>query len=71
MNSSSLFTDLNIGNPVVLNIEKANNEYAKCSYWSFDFYGISAIGLSVNLGNPKGFDKQALHQLGQKIKSII
>lgn len=64
----SLFT-LDIGQLGTFESQTGNNNMSKCSYWSFDFNCIPTIGLSVNLGNPKGFDKKTLNLLGKKIKN--
>lgn len=37
----------------------------KCSYWICKYHSYKVIGLSVNLGNPIGFDAQGIKDLGE------
>jgi hypothetical protein len=51
--------------------EKRKGEIAKCTYWLAEFDNIPVVGLSVNLGNPRGFDKENLIELGRVIKNNL
>lgn len=39
----------------------------KCDVWVTSFNGIPVTGLSVNLGNPRGFDAVGLNSLGKQL----
>ena len=53
---------LDIGHSTKFHSEKGSSDY-----WLFKTDTISFIGLSVNLGNPIGFTKKSIHELGKKI----
>ena len=57
--------------PELFRINKPDNKYCKCNYWVFEFNKIPTCGLSVNLGNPRGFDKKQLNLLGTTISKKI
>lgn len=42
----------------------------KCDYWNVKYKKYNLFGVSVNLGNPKGFDAIGLKELGTTIKTI-
>lgn len=45
-----------------------NGHQSSAKYWLFKYKDFDVIGLSVNLGNPKGFSKQTLNEFGQEVK---
>jgi hypothetical protein len=42
----------------------------KCNIWLANYNNIEVIGLSVNLGNPKGFDASGLQELGRHLYNL-
>jgi hypothetical protein len=42
-------------------------EKGSCTIWKTNYLNRKLIGLSVNLGNPRGFDKAGLRELGKKL----
>ena len=42
-------------------------EKGSCTIWKTNYLNRKLIGLSVNLGNPRGFDKVGLRDLGKKL----
>ena len=48
-----------------------NNKIKKADFWSFKFNETTVIGLSLNVGNPIGWTKHTLNELGVKIKETL
>jgi len=48
-----------------------NGSNSNANYWCFDYMNITVIGLSVNLGNPKGFSKVTLKNFGNTINKFL
>ena len=42
-------------------------EKGSCTIWKTNYLNRKLIGLSVNLGNPRGFNKEGLRDLGKKL----
>ena len=42
-------------------------EKGSCTIWKTNYLTRKLIGLSVNLGNPRGFDRAGLRDLGKKL----
>ncbi|NDK57076.1 hypothetical protein [Pontibacter fetidus] len=61
----------NIGEEYTFNALTENGRNSSSKYWIFDYKGIDVIGLSVNLGNPKGFSKKTLSEFGKAIKNSL
>ncbi len=57
-----------IGNGHTFSSLKENGKSSSANYWLFKYKNIDVIGLSVNLGNPKGFNKITLREFGNEIK---
>ena len=51
----------------VFNALTENGKKSSAEYCIMKYKNINVIGLSVNLGNPKGFSKKTLHELGKSI----
>lgn len=49
---------------------QAKKGKGKCDYWHTQYGNYKIIGVSVNLGNPKGFDADGLNELGKDLKKI-
>lgn len=47
------------------------NNKGKCDYFITNYNSIKVIGLSVNLGNPKGFDALGLNDLGRRLRQEL
>jgi len=52
------------------NLWQAKKSKGKCYFWVSDYRNYKIIGLSTNLGNPKGFDTFGLNELGNYLKNI-
>jgi hypothetical protein len=56
-----------IGKPHTFSSLKENGLKSSAVYWLFKYKDIDVIGLSVNLGNPKGFNKKTLREFGSEV----
>ena len=60
-------------NPSAYNFKASteNGLTSSANYWIFPYKQFKIIGLSVNLGNPKGFSKKTLNEFGKAISKKI
>lgn len=58
-----------INKPNDVNFQVQNNGKGKCVVWKTNYNNYKIIGVSVNLGNPKGFDASGLRELGNYLKT--
>ncbi len=47
-----------------------NGQMSTANYWTFLYRHFPVIGLSTNLGNPKGFSKKTLNEFGKVVAKI-
>lgn len=57
-----------IGNSHTFSSLKENGKISSANYWLFKYKNIDVIGLSANLGNPKGFNKKTLLEFSTEVK---
>ena len=62
---------LNTGIEYSFSAYTENGNKSSSNYWCFDYKKINVIGLSVNLGNPRGFSKKTLNNLGRNIMNHL
>ena len=60
-----------IGQTYRFNTTTENGSKCSAQYCIFEYQNIKVVGLSVNLGNPKGFSKKPLKEFGKTINSHL
>lgn len=61
----------NIGKEQSFETFTENGYKSSTKYWLFKYKTFNVVGLSVNLGNPKGFSKETLNKFGKVINRRI
>lgn len=51
--------------------EKENGKKSKSKIWMSEYRTVKVVGLSVNLGNPIGFNKSSLNSLGEYVRKNL
>ena len=49
----------------------SKKELGACEYWLTDYADYKVIGLSTNLGNPRGFNASGLNELGEELMNEL
>ena len=62
LNTFSNLYSIDLSNPT-----KFKNKKASCNLWKISYQNWKGNGLSVNLGNPRGFDSVGLNELGKSL----
>lgn len=60
---------INVGGQLPFEYKKNNGNFCRANYWLIKSNSLKIIGLSTNLGNPKGFTKVCLSEFGKAILS--
>ena len=64
---TNLKTLSNLYSIYLSNPTKFTNKKASCNLWKISYQNRKGMGLSVNLGNPRGFDSVDLNELGKSL----